>query len=76
MKENPLLMTMEKFGSYPPPDGLTLRDYFAAKAMPQFLSGLGAQAVNEMRGTTDFGDMVAILSYQQADAMLAQRLIH
>jgi len=45
--------------------GMDLRDYFAATAMPVFIS---KDPYNEY----DFG-MIARLSYKMADAMIAQR---
>jgi len=47
-------------------DGMTLRDYFAAKA----LTGLLGAA--EMRDTLD-GDEIALVSYLMADSMLKAR---
>lgn len=49
-------------------DGMTLRDYFAAKCM-QGLSALPSDFDND-RGTLE---MVAKISYEQADAMLKAR---
>lgn len=50
--------------------GMTLRDYFAAKAMHQFLQGavfpVGCEAAPTLRS-------IAELAYQAADAMLAAR---
>jgi len=47
--------------------GMTLRDYFAAKAMQVFLQGLGTNAVAE------HGARVAEAAFEAADAMLAAR---
>jgi len=47
--------------------GMTLRDYFAAKAMQGFLSGPMDRV--EFEGDAD----VARISYIMADAMLAER---
>jgi len=47
--------------------GMTLRDYFAAKAMQGLLAGLLAD------GQDLKWDQVAIDSYRQADAMLKAR---
>jgi hypothetical protein len=51
-------------------EGMTLRDYFAAKAMHQFLSGavlpVGFDASEELA-------MLASRAYEMADAMLAAR---
>lgn len=53
-----------------PCDGMTLRDYFAAKAMHQFLSGavlpVGFDASEELA-------MLAARAYETADAMIAAR---
>lgn len=45
--------------------GMSLRDYFAAKAMQSFLAGLNED---------DFcADGIAIMAYQMADSMLKER---
>jgi len=49
--------------------GMTLRDYFAAKAMQAFLDS--ARATREPFGKVSAA--VAIISYGVADAMLAER---
>lgn len=49
--------------------GMSLRDYFAAKAMQGFIAGLYANANNH--GFTVEGTVVA--AYEYADAMLAAR---
>ena len=53
-----------------PCDGMTLRDYFAAKAMHQFLNGavlpVGVDASEELA-------MLAARAYEMAGAMLAAR---
>ena len=46
-------------------EGMTLRDYFAAKAMPGFLKMLNACETETYR-------IAAIASYKAADAMLAE----
>jgi hypothetical protein len=46
-------------------EGMTLRDYFAAKAMPWVASDLPAG--------DNFQALVAKFSYKMADAMLAER---
>jgi hypothetical protein len=46
--------------------GMTLRDYFAAKAMQAFCTGC-----NDVEGYSDTG--LAIMAYQMADAMLKER---
>lgn len=52
-------------------DGMTLRDYFAAKAMHQFLRG----AVLPTQEDRDrYFPMAADVSYQMADAMLRARV--
>lgn len=51
-------------------DGMTLRDYFAAKAMPVILSSLGPA---EWESTKACATEVARLSYLMADAMLKAR---
>lgn len=44
--------------------GMTMRDYFAAKALQGLLSDTNMQAANEQ---------FALFSYKMADAMLAER---
>ena len=48
-------------------DGMTLRDYFAAKAMQSFLDEVGSES--DQRFYKD----IAIGAYQVADAMLKAR---
>jgi hypothetical protein len=50
-------------------DGMTLRDYFAAKALAAFVSAPG-EIGEESR---DSAEKAAEWAYQQADAMLAER---
>ena len=49
-----------------PVDGMSLRDYFAAKAMAAMLS---LEQVHFSNGESE----IAVWAYQQADAMLAER---
>lgn len=61
---------------FPECEGMSLRDYFAAKAMQGFLScSIPTKqweiTADEMGCLTE--DVVSILSYQQADKMLAAR---
>jgi len=50
----------------PAQDGMTLRDYFAAKALPAI--------INEPSMASDFGrDFIARQAYLMADAMLKAR---
>jgi hypothetical protein len=54
-------------------DGMTLRDYFAAKAMQAFIANdnLLRSAIEHYSGGSEMS--VALLSYDQADAMLKAR---
>ena len=56
--------------------GMTLRDYFAAKAMQGLTMAYAAEDPdswpNEMRGTDDY-DVVASHAYEMADAMIKAR---
>ena len=59
-------------------DGMTLRDYFAAKAMQAWISSLGPDVLNELEeaGESTFREHaaeVAKLSGWYADAMLKER---
>lgn len=51
----------------PPEDGMTLRDYFAAKAMQAIISG------KKILIDEHWHDRVAIDAYAMADAMIVQR---
>lgn len=51
--------------------GMSLRDYFAAKAMAMF-HGLDITCDSDIRRRLDFSE-AASLSYQYADAMLKER---
>lgn len=59
------------YSGHQPCDGMTLRDYFAAKAVHGWLSSYGADS----RHPADNGTAgeIARLSYEMADAMLAAR---
>lgn len=51
-------------------DGMSLRDYFAAKAMASIIS---AEEPDEDESYDDFYAEVAVTSYEVADAMLEAR---
>jgi len=54
--------------------GMTLRDYFAAKAMQMALAELWAQAVRDGKPHKKYvGETAAKFSYEVADAMLKAR---
>lgn len=52
--------------------GMTLRDYFAAKAMQAICHTRSAGELNP-RGDMTFAEIAAIQAYQFADALLAER---
>ena len=52
--------------------GMTLRDYFAAKAMPAVYTDVVRRAADE-GWATDWRDGIAQGAYQMADAMLKAR---
>lgn len=57
-------------------EGMSLRDYFAAKAMQAAFSGAGARMVADRDSRydeTNWAQVVALNAYEMADAMLAQR---
>jgi len=54
-----------------PEAGMSLRDYFAAKAMAMF-NGMDVTCEADIRRRLDFSE-AASLSYQYADAMLKER---
>jgi hypothetical protein len=56
--------------------GLTMRDYFAAKAMARLINGPAAQNIcdrDPRYDETNFADVVAVNAYEFADAMLKAR---
>jgi hypothetical protein len=65
---NPPAFPNEGFNGWGEPEkGMTLRDYFAAKAMQSFLDEVGSES--DQRFYKD----IAIGAYQVADAMLKAR---
>lgn len=53
-------------------EGMTLRDYFAAKAMQAFIQH-NLHRSWEMAGNDDAGKRLSIKSFSMADAMLKER---
>ena len=53
--------------------GMTLRDYFAAKAMPIFMAEMDGPDGDNPGGPTWQSHQVAELAYEIADAMLRAR---
>lgn len=53
-------------------EGITIRDYFAAKAMQSVITRLGGRPLCDVNEQDTF-NMVAEESYKYADAMLKQR---
>ena len=69
--ENPQAFPCEKFE---PEKGMTLRDYFAAKAMQAILTAMYSSPVPEtLSEISKQFDLVAPNSYAFADKMLKQR---
>jgi hypothetical protein len=60
----------EGYSGHCPADGMTIRDYFAAKAMHQFLTGIRLPVGYDASADLE---MVAARAYEAADAMLAAR---
>lgn len=57
-------------------EGLTMRDYFAAKAMQAMFAGQGARQVadrDQRYDETNWAQVVASNAYEMADAMLVER---
>jgi len=54
-------------------NGMTLRDYFAAKAMPIFMAEMDGPDGDNPGGPTWQSHQVAELAYEVADAMLKAR---
>ena len=63
--------------AFPYPDhgqkGMTMRDYFAAKAMQSLILDQHYQAEGEDKGWGEFGVILANEAYEIADAMLKAR---
>lgn len=53
--------------------GMTLRDYFAAKAMASFILGSSGKAFGDSEDGMKMCATTAYVSYAMADAMLAAR---
>ena len=53
--------------------GMTLRDYFAAKAMEGWIAAQPSIHGEKLDGTKEHANLVAWRSYVMADAMLAER---
>jgi len=49
--------------------GMTLRDYFAAKALPTLID----VSIDDMRNGQPYADYVSKIAYEMADAMLKAR---
>ena len=60
-----------EYGGHGSQAGMTLRDYFAAKAMQAWLSTYGSD--DRHPSMNNSMDRVAVQAYQLADAMLAAR---
>lgn len=58
------------FGLNEPADGMSLRDYFAAKAMQMHMQALSTAASDSPE---QWNEMIAKHAYATADAMLAAR---
>ena len=56
-------------------EGMTLRDYFAAKALQGFMAGPSMEVLEEAAATSGLDQQTFIVrtAYQMADAMLAER---
>lgn len=67
------LQSGEMYKSHAEFDGMTLRDYFAAKAMQGVLSGTGLGHMNVHPSYYDSLAGTAKTAYQIADAMLEAR---
>lgn len=72
-QEGPYAFPQTEFGdlSHSDYNGMMLRDYFAAKALPSILKLEGAQESDD--NPHEYAKCVAHLSYLIADAMLEER---
>lgn len=68
---NAFPITSESFGSVKVMGGMSLRDYFAAKAMPIILASI--EKDGDVEPNNGFEDVVATVSYKVADAMIKAR---
>lgn len=76
----PAFPALGRWGNGPAPesalqqDGMTLRDYFAAKAMQAYIT-IGHTALGKQysHNTGAVNPIIAMASYETADAMLAAR---
>jgi hypothetical protein len=59
------------YHQHAPCDGMTLRDYFAAKALQGWLSSYGPD--DKHPASSGDADLVAQRAYAMADAMVAER---
>jgi len=56
--------------------GITMRDYFAAKAMQSIFGGIGAAQVadrDDRYDETNWKEVIAMNSYEMANAMIEER---
>lgn len=53
--------------------GMTLRDYFAARAMQGWISNSPQIGGNVLNGSDGHAESIASISYAWADAMIAER---
>ena len=65
----------DDLGTQPAQEGMTLRDYFAAKAMQGWVSSSPQVAGKALNGTAEHADDIAQASYRYADAMLKARKV-
>lgn len=56
-----------------PSQGMSLRDYFAAKAMQSILVCDAASAISSAKDSETVGQYVARQSYEMADSMLKEK---
>ncbi len=62
----------ENVGQHGRANGVSMRDYFAAQAMPQIFHAVGFKAVAKVGGIEGSG-IIAIAAYELADAMIEAR---
>lgn len=73
---NPPAFPTDSFPNGSAHEGMSLRDYFAAKAMQAIFGGLGAEQVanrDRRYDETNWAQVVAANAYEMADAMLKAR---
>ena len=71
INNNDVITQIIKHGGHP--EGMSLRDYFAAKAMQGLISACNSEGIWTGCGDKKMNDNMAITAYMVADSMLKAR---